>query len=203
MLTLDHIAVATTSLETGTAEVEAAIGLPLAPGGRHPAMGTWNRLLSLGPGEYFELIAIEPGAQAPAQPRWFDLDHFAGPPRLTNWICRTCDLAGAVAACPEAGVPVALQRGDLRWRMAVPDSGQLPWDNGFPALMEWQGSDHPARRLARSSCRLHRLVIRHPEAAALRQRLAPFLKDPRIAFEADQAGMCAEIETPGGIRVLR
>jgi hypothetical protein len=64
MLTLDHIAVSTTALETGTAEVEAALGLPLAPGGQHAAMGTWNRLLSLGPEEYFELIAIEPGAPA-------------------------------------------------------------------------------------------------------------------------------------------
>jgi hypothetical protein len=64
MLTLDHIAVSTTALPTGTAEVEAALGLPLAPGGQHEAMGTWNRLLSLGPEEYFELIAIEPGAPA-------------------------------------------------------------------------------------------------------------------------------------------
>jgi hypothetical protein len=64
MLTLDHIAVSTTALETGAAEVEAALGLPLAPGGQHAAMGTWNRLLSLGPEEYFELIAIEPGAPA-------------------------------------------------------------------------------------------------------------------------------------------
>jgi hypothetical protein len=63
-------------------------------------MGTWNRLLSLGPEEYFELIAIEPGAPGPAQPRWFDLDNFAGPTRATTWICRCDDLDAALALAP-------------------------------------------------------------------------------------------------------
>ena len=200
---LDHIAVSAGTLEAGRTALEELLGVTLQPGGAHAHFGTHNLLLGLEDGLYLEVIATDPAVDAPAMPRWFDLDRFAGAPRLTNWICRTPDLAAALTALPEAGRPVALKRGDLRWRMAVPDDGQLPFDNGFPALMEWQGADHPARRLVVSGCRLHRLVIRHPEAAALRVRLAPYLSDPRIAFETEAAGLMAEIETPAGIRVLQ
>ena len=39
---------------------EGALGATPAPGGHHPLMGTHNQLLSLGPGEYLEVIAIDP-----------------------------------------------------------------------------------------------------------------------------------------------
>ena len=99
-LALDHIAISAETLEAGADWVEMALGVPLAGGGKHPHMGTHNRLLSLGD-LYLEVIAIDPAAPMPAHPRWFDLDHFAGPPRLTNWICRTSDLDAALAAAPK------------------------------------------------------------------------------------------------------
>jgi hypothetical protein len=200
MLTLDHIAVSTTALETGTAEVEAALGLALAPGGQHAAMGTWNRLLSLGPEEYFELIAIEPGAPAPAQPRWFDLDNFAGPTRATTWICRCEDLDAALAlAPPDTGVPWSLERADLRWRMAVPVTGKLPFDGLFPALIEWEGTAHPAPRLPDRDVRLKAIELHSPQAEALRAALAPLIADPRVTvIEAEAAHMRATLATPAG-----
>jgi hypothetical protein len=204
MLTLDHIAISTTTLDTGAAEVEAALGLPLAPGGQHAAMGTWNRLLSLGPNEYFELIAIEPGAPGPSQPRWFDLDSFAGPTRATTWICRCDDLDAALAAAPPGtGTPWALERGDLRWRMAVPADGKLPFDGLFPALIEWQGAAHPAPRLPDRGVRLTALELHSPDAAALRAALAPLIEDPRIRVtQSDAPGMHAVLSTPSGEVVL-
>ena len=42
-----------------------------------------------------------------------------------------------------------LSRGDLRWQMAVPGDGILPFDNMFPALMQWH-SPHPAAQLTLS-----------------------------------------------------
>jgi hypothetical protein len=200
MLTIDHIAVSTLALETGAREVEAALGLPLAPGGQHAAMGTWNRLLSLGAEEYLEVIAIEPGAPGPSGPRWFDLDRFTGATRATTWICRTPDLDAALRAAPEgAGVPLALRRGDLSWRMAVPATGLLPFGGLFPALIEWHGAAHPAPRLPDHGARLSRLRLHTPEAGALRDALAPLVADARIEIvEAQVPRMEAIIATPHG-----
>ncbi|MBS4009937.1 MAG: VOC family protein [Roseovarius sp.] len=202
MIRLDHLAVAAESLEAGRAHVEAALGLRLQPGGQHAHFGTHNLLLGLEEGLYLEVIAIDPDAPAPAYPRWFDLDRFSGAPRLHNWICAVEDLEAALIQYPGAGQAVDLERGDLRWRMAVPDSGVLPMDNLFPALIEWQGAAHPATRLAPSGARLRRLVVSHPEAAALRDMIGAQVRDARVVFEPGAAGLRAEIETSHGVRVL-
>jgi hypothetical protein len=203
MLALDHIAVATERLQSGAADVERALGLPVQPGGRHAAMGTHNRLLSLG-AEYLEVIAIDPDGRAPDQPRWFDLDHFSGTTRTTTWICRCDDLGAALAAAPAGtGVPWALERGDLRWRMAVPRDGRLPCAGLFPALMQWEGTAHPAPRLADVGARLAGLRLISPEAAELRAALAPLIDDPRLEIAAGPAPRIeARLATPAGEVVL-
>lgn len=203
LLELDHIAVAGATLAEARHYVENALGLSLQPGGQHAVFHTHNALLGLEDGLYLEAIAINPDAPVPDRPRWFDLDRFAGAPRLTNWICRTADMDGALGALQmELGAPVALQRGDLDWRMAVPHSGILPFDNCAPAVIQWDGGVHPAQRLAPSGVRLRRLTVRHPEAEALSAHLAGALADDRIAFETGAAALQAEFETPHGPRVL-
>ncbi len=202
MLALDHLVITATDLAQGAAEVEAALGVPLDPGGRHASMGTHNRLLSLGPGLYLEVIAPDPAAGPPRQPRWFDLDRFAGPARLTHWAARTGDLDAALAVAPPGtGRIHALSRGDFRWRVAIPENGRHPFGGGFPLLIEWEGSAHPADRLTDRGCRLERLMLRHPEAAALSAALAA-LDDPRLSVEAGPPGLTARIATPGGTRLL-
>jgi len=201
-LRLDHLAVAAGTLAEGVAAVEAALGVTLAGGGAHPHMGTHNRLLGLGD-LYLEVIAIDPAAPAPAWPRWFDLDRFTGPPRLTNWVARCDDLAAEVALSPPGtGVPVALQRGDYRWQMAVPPDGRLPFDGGFPALIAWEGPLHPARALPDSGLRLTTLEIVHPEGDALRAALRGRLHDPRVTVVGGAPGLRARFATPDGERRL-
>ena len=203
MLWLDHVAVACTGLETGVTAAENALGVALAPGGEHVAMGTHNRLLSLGAGEYLEVIAINPAAPPPGRPRWFDLDRFAGPPRLASWVCACDDMATALAACPAGvGRPMELARGDLRWQMAVPDDGRLPFDGVFPALIRWDGSAHPAPRLPDHGVRLTGLRLSHPEADALRQTLAALIADPRLVVTQGPPGLSATFSTPQGERRL-
>lgn len=202
MLELDHLAVAAATLEEGREAVETALGVRLQPGGRHAHFGTHNMLLGLEDGLYLEVIAIDPAAPRPAYPRWFDLDRFSGWARPQVWICRTEDLAGCIARFPQAGTPVALERGDLRWQMAVPESGVLPYDNAFPAVMEWQCDGHPAARLAPSGCSLKRVVVRHPQAGALDAELMPVLRDERVVFEDGPEALRYEIETPFGLRAL-
>lgn len=200
MLRIDHLAVSATALEDGVAAVEAALGLPLAAGGKHPHMATHNRLLGLGD-LYLEVIAADPDAPAPGWPRWFDLDHFTGPPRLTNWVCACDDLDRALEASPAGtGDPVDLQRGDFRWRMAVPGDGKLPFGGAFPALIQWQGP-HPAPRLPDQGARLHRLEVAHPEAEALRAALS-IADDRLVILPGPVKALRAEIDTPHGRRVL-
>lgn len=202
-LTFDHIAISALSLDEGVAAVEAALGLPLAGGGEHPHMATHNRLLGLGD-LYLEVIAANPAAPRPAWPRWFDLDNFAGPPRLTNWVARSENLSEDLAACPPGtGTPVDLQRGDYRWCMAVPADGKLPFGGAFPALIQWHGPLHPARALPDAGVRLTRLIIAHPQAEALRAALAPMFADPRVQVEQGPVkAMQASFATPHGPRVL-
>ncbi len=201
MLELDHIAVSAATLDGGVDHVEAALGVRLCAGGRHELMSTHNRLLGLGPTDYLEVIAIDPAGPPVGHPRWFRLDEFSGPPRLTNWVCRVADLDAALAAAPAgAGRAVALSRGDLRWRMGVPDDGRLPFDDSFPALIEWQGGLRPTDRLAEAGCRLVRLEVAHPEAHALRAALG--LDDPRLILSEGPRALRATIRTPHGERVL-
>lgn len=198
---LDHIAISGETLEEARAFCEQALGVALQPGGAHDAFHTHNMLLGLEDGLYLEAIAINPDAPQPDRPRWFDLDRFEGAPRLTNWICRSDDLETLLAQAPRGmGTPVALQRGDLRWTMAVPASGILPFDNCAPALIQWRRPVHPATRLVPSGVRLNRLVVTHPEARTLEALLAPWSHDRRVGFEAGPPGLHATFDTPHGRR---
>jgi len=200
MLTFDHIAVSALTLAEGVAHVEAALGVALAGGGDHPHMATHNRLLGLGD-LYLEVISTDPDAAKPAWPRWFDLDNFTGPPRLTNWVARTDDLTTALLDAPDGtGTPIALSRGLYRWQMAVPVDGKLPYDGTYPALIQWQGPHHPTQALPQSHIRLTRLEIAHPQADQLR-RLP--LTDARIHItQGPVKDLRATFATPHGTRIL-
>lgn len=202
MLRLDHLAISAEGLDAGVAAVEAALGVAMSGGGKHPLLGTHNRLLGLGD-LYLEVIAVDPDAPPPLRPRWFDLDHFCGPPRLTNWVVACDDMATALAAGPPGwGTALSLARGDYRWQMAVPADGRLPFDRTFPALIQWDGALHPARALPETGLRLQRLEISHPRATALRSALSA-LNDPRVhLLDGPVPALRAEIATPGALRVL-
>jgi hypothetical protein len=203
VIEFDHIAVSGDTLAAAQAHVEDALGVAMQPGGAHDVFFTHNALLGLEDGLYLEAIAINPDAPQPARPRWFDLDRFSGAPRLTNWICRTGDLDAVLQVLPEEmGTPVDLQRGDLRWRMSVPQSGILPFDNCAPALIQWQTPTHPATRLKASGVRLRRLTISHPSGDALASLMRPLLEDSRIVIEQGETGLHAAFETPHGPRQI-
>lgn len=203
MIVFDHIAIAGETLEAARAHVEDALGVTLQDGGAHDVFYTHNALLGLEAGLYLEAIAINPDAPKPDRARWFDLDRFQGSPRLTNWICRTDDLRATLAKMHDGfGSPVALRRGDLRWQMAVPQNGILPYDNCAPALIEWQSFPHPAQRLRPSGLSLRRLTVSHPNAEDLNDMLKGQVQDERIAIETGPAAMRAEFDTPHGPRTL-
>lgn len=199
MMELDHVAVAGTDLAAAVACCEAALGVPMGPGGRHARYGTHNRLIGLAPHLYLEAIAIDPDAPPPPDARWFGLDDFSGPARLDKWICRVPDIDAAIAALPMAGRRVDLERDGLRWSMAVPEDGRLPFDGLFPALIQWHVPTPPGQSLPPSGLVLDRLIVAHPEAADLQALLAPHLRASLVRFEsADRPRLAAELTGPQG-----
>ena len=57
LLGIDHVVVAVRSVEAAEAELSRAVGLAFTGGGRHEAMGTYNRLAFLGD-TFVELIGV-------------------------------------------------------------------------------------------------------------------------------------------------
>jgi hypothetical protein len=191
---IDHLVVAATSLAEGAQWVTDTLGATPQPGGRHAAMGTHNRLLSLGPSVYLEIIAIDPDAPPPGRSRWFGLDEFTGSPRLAAWVARSDDLDAALAIAPAGtGTPLSLARGPYRWRMAVPESGRLPCDGVAPALIEWEDDAHPCDGLLCSNLQLLRLDVRHPEPLGARM---PAVE--RVRYVRGVPALNAVIGTPQG-----
>ncbi|MEM8838381.1 MAG: VOC family protein [Pseudomonadota bacterium] len=204
MFRLDHITVLARTLEEGAAHVKATLGIDMPEGGRHRQMGTHNLLLSLGSDLFLEVIAIDPEAQAPERPRWFDLDRFDGNPVLKTWVLGTDDIESALTrAHPESGRATRITRGDLTWLISIADTGEMPLEGAYPTFIEWPEGPHPEGRMGDRGCRLLELAIAHPEAEELAHLLDGGFKDDRVVFKtAPDMRLSATIETPDGVRVL-
>lgn len=210
-LAIDHLVVAARSLDEGVAWAESRLGCALTGGGRHPLMGTHNRLLGLGEELYLEVIAVDPGAAQPPRPRWFSLDSPAmrerldREPALIHWAVSTDDIAALAGASPvDLGEVVALSRGDLRWRITVSRDGELPAGGVFPSLIQWERGS-PAAALPDSGCRLESLDLAHPSARSFVESLRAMglpADAPLVADDAPAARLAARIRTPGGLVTL-
>lgn len=214
---LDHLVVAAHSLEQGAEWCERALGAASVPGGKHPAMGTHNRLLNLSGAAfarcYLEIIAIDPLASAPPQPRWFGLDDPAlqqrlrEAPRLLHFVARTHALDATLAALAALGIDAgravaaerASARGLLRWRIAQRADGRLPCGGALPSLIEW-GAEHPADHLPASPVLLQSLKLAGVPPAAL-----AVLALPGVSGTTPDGGgaLQALLHTPAGRVVLR
>jgi hypothetical protein len=206
----DHLVVAARALDEGVAWIESRLGVPMGAGGRHDAMGTHNRLLSLGPGRFLEVIAIDRSAPPPGRARWFELDtpgmaaRLEAGPALVTWVVRADDIEAAIAAAAAARPEILdLARGDFRWRIGVPASGSLSQGGVSPTVIQWK-TRHPSDVLADVACRLEKLVLRHRQAAAtlacLREAGLPD-EDPIEAHDG-VPGLVAHIRTPKGMVVI-
>ncbi|SPF78433.1 VOC family protein [Pseudoprimorskyibacter insulae] len=199
MLKLDHLVVADRFLDAAAAHVETELGVVMQPGGLHPRYGTHNRLMGLGGGHYLEAIGIDPAATPPADARWFGLDNPPSQPKLLTWVCRVDDLDAAIARLPMAGQAVDLTRDHLRWRIAVPPNGQMPFDGVFPALIDWGTSVAPGSSLPSSGVKLREIRLEHPEINRLQGLLDSILEVPEVRFvAAETPRVTACFATPQG-----
>lgn len=211
---IDHLVVACADLDQGEAWLVGQLGVAPQPGGRHPTMGTHNRLLRLGPRSYLELIAIDPAGTPPTRPRWFALDtaavrrRAAERPFLHTWVAASDDLREAVRRVPLLGGIHAFRRDAFRWRFALTDDGSTPYAGLLPALIEWDAGEdgriaHPVEGLEDRGCTLLALELAHPDAADL----LPLYRELRISgpveLRSGAPDIAARIRTPRGEVLLR
>ena len=215
---IDHLVVAADSLEQGIAWCENTLGVRPTGGGKHPLMGTHNRVLAIGserfPECYLEIVAIDPEAEAPQRTRWFALDDPAlraavrERPRLVHAVARTRMIEmlrwGLINCGLNPGAPVAAQRdtphGLLKWRITVRDDGRTECGGALPTLIEWQGP-HPCEHMPRSAVALHELVLRGVPAQALEVLKLSAVSSTPIDADAT-APLSATLDTPRGCVVL-
>lgn len=206
---IDHITVTAWSLEAGAVFVRDALGVLPQSGGAHPRMATHNMLLRLGEAMFLEVIAPDPGAQAPARPRWFDLDGLsvASRPSLSTWVVRCGDIRAALAAAGEPlGEIEPMSRGALDWFITIPADGSLPLQGCAPALIEWHTDIHPAAGLEDKGLSLAGLEILHPDPGRVSRLLSALQLDGAVEVRAAPPGtpahLRAHISTPRGLRML-
>lgn len=208
-LYLDHLVIAARNLADGAAWLEGRLGVPMSGGGRHESMGTHNRVLSLGPGRYLEVIAIDPDASPPSRPRLFDLDspsmraRLDEGPALVTWALRSDDIASTSRVLGGAEV-LAMARGAYRWRISVTADGALPEAGTRPTVLQWE-TEHPTDTLPDAGCRLEKLLLMHPGAPGMIASLqAAGLEadEPVEARDGTPHGLTARIRTPRGVVVI-
>jgi Glyoxalase-like domain len=211
---LDHLVVATRTLEDGVGWCESFFGVTPCGGGKHELMGTHNRLFSIASAEfsraYCELIAIDPSAAGPARRRWFGLDDSRlqqrlarEGPQLVHWVARTNRIQEAramfLAQGIDPGVPTAISRGVYRWYFTLRDDGIPQGRGAVPSLIQWDSDAHPSDALPEAGIALLSLGLGDQAAplhAALGNRQLPLNAGvPAVA-------LCATLSTPRGERVL-
>ena len=210
---LDHLVIAGETLEQGVDYVRSTLGVQVPKGGFHKTMGTHNHLMQLGNGAYLEVIAIDPDATLPDQPRWFGLDDalmresLRQQPRLITWVINTADIEKLNHASSfSIGTPTELSRDSLRWVMTLPGDGRLLASGLLPYIIQWHAKPHPSLGMADLGCRLRSLDIYHNRTNWLRSMLKSIDADHLVRIhtlpDSESAYLSASIETASGIKVL-
>lgn len=207
---IDHIVIGAADLESGAAALEARLGVPLGPGGQHPDMGTHNRLMRTGRGEFLELIAIDPGATPPDHARWFGLDEahmaerLAAGPAPIAWVVRTPSIEAAKAASPvDLGPTRRLRRGDLTWSLTVPETGVSAFGGLVPSFIQWDSSPLPAESMRATGLTLERIELASPDPDGLAGVLSALqLSECATIVPADAPAIRFAMRTPQGQPLL-
>jgi hypothetical protein len=158
LLGIDHLVIAVHDLDEAAQELERLVGLAATGGGRHPTLGTQNRLAWLGD-SYVELVSI--ADRGVARGSWLGVPTIAaleGGGGLVTWAIATDSIVADIAALrasgarfgdPTAGERVRPDGSVVRWRLAV--GGALgPAEPPFliehdPLSAEWTDTDRAAR----------------------------------------------------------
>lgn len=207
---VDHLVLGVPLLREGMDGVEELLGTRPVPGGRHPAFGTHNALVSLSAGgaaTYLEVIAPDPGLEPPAGGRAFGVEGLGGP-RLLTWAVRVPSLD----VLAEDGTLARIGLGEIQsGRRQRPDGTVLTWrltdpyarplDGTVPFLIDWGDTPHPSASAPQAG-ELAGLRIHHPEPG----RVLEALEALGVTVEVVRGpfpGLVATVRTPTGAVELR
>jgi hypothetical protein len=195
---LDHIVYAGPDLDEATRHVARLTGVRPVEGGRHPGLGTRNRLIGLGGRRYLEVVGPDPEQPAPDLPRPFGLDELTTP-RLVAWAIRAADLDDRVARARarghDPGVAEPMSRrtsaGELlRWRLTPIRVGPVPF------LIDWGTTAHPADSDLPVAA-LVSFTAADPEPDEVRSRLEPLGARLDVCY-AERPALTAVLAGPDG-----
>jgi hypothetical protein len=176
MQRVDHLVYATPDIESARRDLEATLGVRASDGGSHPARGTRNALIAVGPACYIEIIGPDPEQTSIAHARWFGIDDLKTA-RLVTWAAKAGDIDSLVAEAAAEGIELgSVGSGNrlrpdgvgLSWRFTDPT--QILADGLVPFFIDWGGSPHPAATAARGPALVH-LRAEHPEPEPVRRIL--------------------------------
>lgn len=205
---IDHLAFAATDLKEGIQYIEELLGVPVQPGGKHPAWGTHNVLLALGPSVFLEIIAPDPEREDATVPPLFGINQLTEP-KLTAWAAKEGRLTERLARLQQAGIPFGAQQSGRR---QTPDGRTLQWhltdpltvvgDGVIPFLIDWGQTPHPPTAMPQQ-CRLLDLHIEHSEPKKIMDILRLLDLDEMTVTASGKPALVATIQCPRGEVVLR
>jgi hypothetical protein len=204
---VDHLVLAVPDLEAGIDWVESLTGVRAVIGGRHPGMGTWNALISLGPTTYLEVIAPDPTQATYRSPRVFRVDE-VDQPRLTTWAANASDVAALSAVALPGDEAIGNAQDGSRDR---PDGVTLRWTLSdpyveiaggvVPFFIDWSDTPHPAGASPEGAV-LRSLRAEHPQPEAVKRTLERLGIDLPVT-EGPAPALIATLDTPNGTVELR
>jgi hypothetical protein len=204
---IDHIVIASPSLDAGVEYVYKTLGVMPQFGGVHSRMGTHNYLLRLGKSTYLEVIAINPDAPKIERPRWFALDTLGenAKPQLLTWVARTNDIKLATTNSQIFfGEIEAMNRAGLNWLITIPFDGSLLFNGVCPSLIQWLNEPHPANKLPDTGCSLIGIEGYHHEARHINETLQSIGFEGGFSVssikQSEKAYLIAHIQSPSGRR---
>ncbi|MGI9628333.1 MAG: VOC family protein [Longimicrobiales bacterium] len=199
----DHLVVGFRDLDEGAKAFEALTGVQPVFGGEHPALGTHNVLVSLGPNRYLEVLAPVPGRETHPM-----FQSVAGCETLTPvmWALATSDVAalnrrvldaGFDAEEPWPGSRVTTDGDTLRWTMFKMGPGA---PSNAPFFTEWdKATVHPSASTP-TGCTLASLEITSPDDRELSRFFETIGFDSSVA--AGPASIKVSLQTPNGLVTL-
>lgn len=203
---IDHFMYAGPDLDTLSQGFAALTGIEPEAGGKHPQIGTHNRLVGGRSPLYLELIAPDP-ASAARSPVRTGLEALPRP-ALHRFIMDATGAGfdGLLQAYARAGITAQVQDmhrvtpsgATLRWRLLVPDENRF----GLfaPFFIDWLDTAHPSTRLA-PAFEVLGTEASHPAADELRSLWHDL--GVTIALKpADAAHMRLSLQTPKGTVAL-
>ena len=211
--TIDHIVIGAANLEKATEKVEGLLQTKFSTSGKHSLMATHNRLARLQNSAYVEIIAIDPSASFPKscfqEQRWFSLDSATTQRRLTTgpqplcWVVAVNNIEQFASNCGYSpGRVTEMSRGDFRWKLTVPNNGDLSEGGILPVLIEWPKGKNPAEAMPESNLVLKQITLFHPSPDFIEPILSAMDIAGPINIKLGEPAIQFIFKTPNGNTVL-